>query len=157
MRDPTFKQVVENVLDTCPWQTIQQIREKCQARGIGKAERVQAQIDLIKKTRIVRTRPHRSGNGLEYALGGESQNTKLGGFEVDFRVIDGEIRATVKAHNTDLYHLKLATYVQSFVNKIEANLEARGRGLLFEAASDLGLLNPELPDFDEDYNTIDED
>lgn len=157
MKDPTFRQVVENVMDTHPWLTIQQIREHCQARGVGKAERVQAQIDLIKKTRIIRTRPTRTGNGLEYALGGESQNTKLGGFEVDFRVIDGEIKAIVKAHNTDLYHHKLATYVQAFVTKIEANLEKVGRGLLFEAASDLGLLNPELPDFDDYNDTTDED
>jgi len=155
VKDPTFKQTVENVMDTCPWLTIDEIREKCRERGLVRVERVQAQIDMLARTRVIQKKTSPDGGSYLYALGGDAQITKMGGFEVDFRVINGEIRATVRSHKPDLHHQKLAAYVQAFVDKIEANLEKTGRGYLYEAASDLGLLYEDLSE--DDYNTTEED
>lgn len=150
MRDPTFKQTVENILDTHPWLSIDEIREKCRERGLTSVERVQAQLDMLARSRVIHKKTSSDGRSYLYALGGDAQITKMGGIEIDFRVVNGEIRATVRSHKPDLHHQKLAAYVQAFVDKIEANLEKTGRGYLFEAASDLGLIYEDLPE--DDYN-----
>jgi len=157
MKDPTFRQVVENVLDTHPWLSIDEIREKCRERGLTSVERVQAQLDMLARSRVVHKKTSSDGRFYLYALGGDAQITKMGGIEIDFRVVNGEIKAVVKSHKADLHHKKFAEWIEKYVRKLETNLEVQGRGLLFEAASDLGLLYDDVPDFDEDYNTIDED
>jgi len=158
MRDPTFKETVENILDTHPWLTIDEIREKCRERGLTSVERVQAQIDMLARSRVIHKKTSSDGRSYLYALGGDAQITKMGGIEIDFRVVNGEIKAVVRSHKADLHHKKFAEYIERYVKKLETNLEVQGRGLLFEAASDLGLLYDDVPDFveDESNNTEEE-